>query len=77
MYTMYTGRPEGKRPLWKPRLRWQDNIKIHIKEIVWEDADWIHLAHSWDICLALVQVVLHTQFPKNTGCFLTSWDAIG
>ena len=72
LHTMYTGKPEGKRPLWKPRLRWQDNIKIHIKGIVWVDADWIHPAHIWDICFTLVQVVLHMQFPKNTGYFLTS-----
>lgn len=75
--SMYTGKPELKRPLWKPRLRWQDNIKINIKEIVWEDADWIHLTHSQDICLALVQVILHMQVPKNTGYFSTSWNAIG
>ena len=77
MYTMYTGMPERKRPLWKPSLRRQDNIKIHIKGILWEDADWIHLAHSWDFCLDLVQVVLHMHFPANTSYFLTSWDAVG
>jgi hypothetical protein len=38
------GKPEGKRPLGRPRRRWVDNIKIDLGEIGWDDRDWIKLA---------------------------------
>jgi hypothetical protein len=38
------GKVEGSRPHERPRLRWKDNVKMHIKEIGWEDMDWICLA---------------------------------
>jgi hypothetical protein len=38
------GKPEGKRPLGRPRCRWVDNIKIHLKEIGWGGMDWIDVA---------------------------------
>jgi hypothetical protein len=36
------GRPEGRRPLGRPRRRWEDNIKIDLREIEFGDVDWIH-----------------------------------
>jgi hypothetical protein len=38
------GKPEGKRPLGRPRRRWVDNIKMDLGEIGWDDRDWIELA---------------------------------
>jgi hypothetical protein len=38
------GKPEGKRPLGRPRRRWEDNIKMHLREIVIDGANWIRLA---------------------------------
>jgi hypothetical protein len=38
------GKPEGKRPLGRPRRRWVDNIKIYLREIAWDGIDWIDLA---------------------------------
>jgi hypothetical protein len=38
------GKPEGKRPLGRPKGRWVDNIKIDLREIEWVDMDWIDLA---------------------------------
>ena len=38
------GNPEGKRPLGRPRRRWEDNIKIDLQEVGWESVDWINLA---------------------------------
>jgi hypothetical protein len=38
------GKPEGKTPLRKPRRRWEDNIRMDLREIGWEDVDWMHLA---------------------------------
>jgi hypothetical protein len=43
-YRILVGKPEGKRPLRRPRRRWVDNIKIHLREIVWDGVDWIDRA---------------------------------
>jgi hypothetical protein len=42
------GKSEGKRPLGSPGRRWEDNIRIDIREIEWEGVDWIHLAQDRD-----------------------------
>jgi hypothetical protein len=46
VYRLLLGKPEGKRPLRRPRRRWIDNIKIDILEIGLGDVDWIGLAHD-------------------------------
>jgi hypothetical protein len=43
-YTILVGKPEGKRPLGRPRRRWVDNIKIDLREIGWDGMEWIDLA---------------------------------
>jgi hypothetical protein len=43
-YRMLVGKPEGKRPLGRPRHRWVDNIKMDLREIGWDGMDWIDLA---------------------------------
>ena len=43
VYRVLVGKPEGKRPLGRPRRRWEDNIKMGLKEVVWESMDWIFL----------------------------------
>jgi hypothetical protein len=45
-YSILPGRPEGRRPLGKPRRRWEDNIKMDLGEIGFGDVDWIHLAQD-------------------------------
>jgi hypothetical protein len=45
-YRVLVGRPEGKRPLGRPRCRWEDNIKIELREIGIDGANWIHLAQD-------------------------------
>jgi hypothetical protein len=42
------GKPEGKRPLGRPRHRWVDNIKMDLGEIGWDGMDWIELAQDRD-----------------------------
>jgi hypothetical protein len=42
------GKPEGNRPLGRPRRRWMDNIKVHLREIGWDGMDWIDLAQDRD-----------------------------
>jgi hypothetical protein len=51
---MLVGKPEGKRPLGRPRLRWEDNIKIYVKETGWESVNLMHLPHIRDQWRALV-----------------------
>jgi hypothetical protein len=41
-YNILVGRLEGRRPLGRPRRRWEDNIKMDLREIVFGDVDWIH-----------------------------------
>jgi hypothetical protein len=41
-YNILVGRPEGRRPLGRPRRRWEDNIKMDLREIGFVDVDWIH-----------------------------------
>jgi hypothetical protein len=43
-YRLFVGKPEGKRPLGRPRHRWVDNIIIDLGEVGWGDVDWISLA---------------------------------
>jgi hypothetical protein len=48
MYKVLVGRPEGKRPLGRPRRRWEDGIGIDLRETGFEGVDWIRLAQDWD-----------------------------
>jgi hypothetical protein len=47
-YNTLIGKPEGKRPLGKPRRRWEYIIKMDLREIGWEIVDWMHLAQDRD-----------------------------
>jgi len=47
-YNILVGKPEQKKPLGGPTRRWEDNIRKHLREIWWEDMDWIHLAQDTD-----------------------------
>jgi hypothetical protein len=47
-YRILVGKPEGKRPLGRPRRRWVDNIKMDLREIGWDGMDWIDLAQDRD-----------------------------
>jgi hypothetical protein len=53
VYRVLVGRSEGKRPLGRPRRRWEDNIKLHLREIGIDGANWIRLAQDrvqWRAC---------------------------
>jgi hypothetical protein len=45
-YSLLVGKPEGKRPLGRPRRRWVDNIRMDLGEMGWDDVDWIGLAED-------------------------------
>jgi hypothetical protein len=57
------GKPEGNRPLRRPRLRWVDNIRIDFGVVRWGDVDWIGLAQDRDNWRALLNSVLNLQVP--------------
>jgi hypothetical protein len=56
-------KPEGKRPLERPRRRWVDNIRMDIGEVEWGDVDWIGLAQDRNSWRALVNSVLNLRVP--------------
>jgi hypothetical protein len=47
-YKILVGKPEKKRPLERPKSRWEDNMRMYVREIGWEGVDWIHLAQDRD-----------------------------
>jgi hypothetical protein len=61
-YRILVGRPEGRRPLGRPRRRWEDNIKIDLEEVGWA-MDRIELAHDRDRLRALVNAVTNIRVP--------------
>ena len=65
-------RPEGKRPLGRPRIRWEDDIKVYFKDVGWEVMDWIALVQNRDKWRDLVTAVTKLRFPYNAWNFLTS-----
>jgi hypothetical protein len=62
-YRILVGKPEGKRPLGRPRRRWEDNIRIDLREIGWGGLDWIDLAQDSDQRKALVNTVMNLRVP--------------
>ena len=54
MHRVLVGRPEGKRPLWRPRRRWEDNSKMDLQEVGGGGGDWMELAQDRDWWQALV-----------------------
>jgi hypothetical protein len=60
-YGILVGKPEGKRPLGRPRWRWMESNKIYLKEIGWEGVDWIDLAQDRDQRRALVNTAMNLQ----------------
>jgi hypothetical protein len=62
-YRILVGKPEGKRPLGRPRRRWEDNIKMDLTEIGWGGMDWIDLAQDRDQWRGLVNTVMNLRVP--------------
>jgi hypothetical protein len=62
-HRILVGEPEGKRALGRPRRRWVDNIKIDIREIVWDGLDWTDLTQDLEEWRALVNMVMSFRVP--------------
>ena len=71
-YRVLVGKPDGKRPLGRPRGRWVDNIRMDLQEVGCEHVDWIGLAQDRDGWRKLVNAVMNLRVPYNAGNFLTS-----
>ena len=72
VYRALVGKPEGKRPLGRPRHRWVDNIRTDLQEVGCGYMDWIGLAQDRDKWRTLVGAIINLRVPWNLGNFLTS-----
>ena len=67
VHRVLVGNPEGKRPLGRPRRRWEDNIKMDLQEVGRDCGDWMELAQDRDSWRALVGTVRNLRVPKIRG----------
>jgi hypothetical protein len=63
VYSILVGKPKGKRPLGRPRCRWENNVVMDLREIGWEGVDLFHLAQDRDQWWALVNTVMNLWVP--------------
>ena len=63
MHRVLVGKPQGRRPLRRPRRRWVNNIRTDLQEVVWGYMDWIGLAQDRDRCRTLVSAVMNLRVP--------------
>jgi len=61
VYKVLMGKPEGKKPLGRPRRRWEDIIKMDLQALGCGDIDWIELAQDRDRCWTLVNAIINRQ----------------
>jgi hypothetical protein len=66
-YRLLVGKPEGRRPLGRPRCRWLDNIRMDLVEVGWADVDWIGKGQDTERWRASVNSVLNLRVPYNAG----------
>ena len=67
VYRVPVGKPEVKRPLGRPRCRWEDNIKTDLQEVGEGCGDWMELAQDRDRWRALVSTAMKFRVPKRRG----------
>jgi hypothetical protein len=72
LYSVLAGKPVGKRPLGRPRRRWEDNIRMDLLEVRSGGMDWVDVAQDRERWRALVNAVMNLRVPPNPGNFLTS-----
>jgi len=67
VHRVLVGKREGKRPLGRPRRRWEDNIKMDLQEVGGVCGDWMELTEDMDRWRALVSTVMNLRVPKMRG----------
>ena len=67
VHRILVGKPEGKRPLGRPRRKWEDNIKTDLQEVGGGCGDWMELAQNRDSWRTLVSTVMNLGVPKMRG----------
>ena len=67
VHRVLVGKPEGKRPLGRPKRRWEDNIKMDLKEVGGDCGDWMELAQDRERWRSLVSTVMNLRVPKMRG----------
>jgi hypothetical protein len=76
VYRVLVGKSEGKRPLGRPRLRWEDNIMMDLQEVGCGCMDWIGLAQDRDRWRELVNAVMNLGFNKMRGISLIATNLL-
>jgi hypothetical protein len=71
------GKPEGKRPLRRPKRRWVDNIRMDLGEVGWGDVNWIGLPQERNRWRALENSVLNLRVPRNARKLLSDLTSSG
>jgi hypothetical protein len=67
VHRVLVGKSEGKRPLGRPRRRWEDNIKMDLQDVGGGCGDWMERFQNWDIWRALVSTVMNFRVPQMRG----------
>ena len=76
VHRVLVGKPEGKRPLGRPRRRCEDNIKMDLQEVGGGCGDWMDLAQDRDRWRAFVSTVMNRRVPKVRGISLLAAEPI-
>ena len=63
VYRVLVGKPEGRRPMGRHRRRWEDNIRMDLREVGCGCVDWMELAKDWGMWRALVSAVMNLRVP--------------
>jgi hypothetical protein len=63
VYRILVGKPEGRRPIERPRCRGENNTKMNLQEVGWDGVAWIDMAQDWDRWWALVNTVMNFRVP--------------
>jgi hypothetical protein len=74
---LLAGKPDGKRPLGRPRLRWVDHIKMALLEMGWGGMDWIGLTQDRNKWRALVNVAIKLRVSRNAGKLSSGYTNAG
>jgi hypothetical protein len=76
VYRVLVWKPEEKRPLGRPRHRWEDNIRMDLQKVGCGGMDWIGLAQDRDRWRTIVNAVMNHRVQQNAGNFLTSYKPV-